>query len=318
MENIPGKFGKTVKDCRLPEQTKRKKHWTLLLVEDCGETVRIPFFRFILIFWALLTLAAVGTAAFYYYRYRDAVSEKQTFSALPADKEQQDPSPLPGIRSDIRPDIRKEKEKNLTAAPGQARQNPHKENQTGKEKLPAALSSKPDDPAEKNPDLPDRGTENKGESAGGKTPENAETQKQTVRAEEGAEKPAENLPNPKDARVSVDDFVWTYAESAGKLHVRFNIRNADPDAGPVSGEIFLLLEAGISSGKSLLLPGGNAVSGRPAEDAQGERFSISRFKTVEMEARNLGGKKHFTQARVFVYDDERHILLKQDAEIVFQ
>ncbi|MEE4357937.1 MAG: hypothetical protein V2I97_15825 [Desulfococcaceae bacterium] len=310
MENIPGKFGKTVKDCRLPEQTKRKKHWTLLLVEDCGETVRIPFFRFILIFWALLTLAAVGTAAFYYYRYRDAVSEKQTFSALPADKEQQGPSPLPGIRRD--------NEKKLTAAPGQARRTPHKENQTGKEKLPVSLSSKPDGPAEKNPDLPDTGSENKGESAGEKIPENAETQKQTVKAEEGTEKPAENLPNPKDARVSVDDFVWTYTESAGKLHVRFNIRNADPDAGPVSGEIFLLLETGISSGKSLLLPGGNAVSGSPPEDAQGERFSISRFKTVEMEARNVGGKKHFTQARVFVYDDERHILLKQDAGIVFQ
>ncbi|MGE0085783.1 MAG: hypothetical protein AB7S75_15340 [Desulfococcaceae bacterium] len=289
MENIPGKFQKTVKTCMLPQPEKRQGNWTLLLVEDSGRSIHIRWYKAWAAIAVLVLAAASGTAGFCYYMYHKVSAENLSLRVRMDKADTQNP---------------------LLAQSGQPASKAAGETENAET---AALP--PSSNAEKSgkPDM-QISSDKTGESD---TPSSSEkaaemtAQDKTDGESAGAEKSA--VPPFPDSRVSVGDFACSFSEHGEGLNIRFHILNTDPEAGPVSGQVFVILKTEKeASAQWLLLPDEKRISGKLPEDAAGESFSISRFRSVEMRAKGSKKPDEYKTATVIVSDENRNIMLEED------
>ncbi len=287
MENLQGNFQKTVKTCMLPQPAKRPGRWTLLLVEDCGRSIHIRWCNAWIVLALLLFAAASGTAVFCYCMYHTVLAENRSLRALAdeADKQRM----LLAQNRHLPAEADREAEKVVTVPLSDTEK-----------------TGKPDVSAD---------SDSTGEAVPPSSPE--ETAEMTAQ-DKTVDDPVSNAgesasPSVPAARVSVGDFACSFSERHESLDIRFYIRNADPDAGPVSGQVFVMLKPEEeSSPKWLLLPDGKTVSGKLPNDAEGKSFSISRFRSVEMKAKAQKKPDSYKTATVIIVDENRNILLETD------
>ncbi|MEZ4529243.1 MAG: hypothetical protein R2941_25315 [Desulfobacterales bacterium] len=288
MENLERKFRKTVKTCRLPQPAGRKKRWTVLLVEDSGQTIRITRPRTWIAVCLFLFAAVSATAVFTYCRYQTAAEENRSLPAL------------------------QDKPENPLLA--QSRSVPDADSQSQKAVHAEAASPSPSGEEEKSR-KPDAQADR--DKAGESAPPSSAEKGADAAAQEKAEKEtvseAEKGASPSlSPRVSAEDFSCSFSGQRESLNIRFHIRNTDPDAGPVSGQVFVILKPEKeSSRKWLLLPEGKTVSGKLPDDAAGESFSISRFRSVEMTAKEQKNPDAYKTATVIAVDEKENLMLEE-------
>ncbi len=277
----------------LPRPEKRQGRWTLLLVDDCGRSIQIRWCKAWIAIVLLLTGAASGTAVFTYCMYHTVSAENRSLRASPDKADKQNPILAQNRQTASKPAGDTEKTMTVPLRPDNSEKNGEPDVQADSDKT--------------------------GESAPPASPEKpAEPGVQDNTARESVSSAGENVsPAFSASRVSVGDFACSFSEQRESLDIRFHIRNTNPEAGPVSGLVFVILKTEEnSSPKWLLLPDGKTVSGKLPEDAAGESFSISRFRFVEIKAKGQKKSDEYKTATVIVSDENRNILLEENFPLV--
>ena len=235
----------------------------------------------------LLIAAASGTAVFTYYLYHTASAENRSLRAPLNKADAQNPLPAQNRQSASNA---AETEKGKTVPPqtvnAEKSRKPDGQADSGKTAAPAS-AEKPADPA---------------------------VQEKTV--SESVSNAGENV-SLSGSRVSVGDFFCSFSEQRESLDIRFHIRNITSETGPVSGQVFVILKPE-SSPAWLLLPEGKTFSGKIPEDAAGESFSISKFRSVEMRAKGQKKPDAYKTATVMVFDENRNIMLEEEFPVVME
>lgn len=286
MENIEGNIRKTVKTCMLPRPAKRPARWTLMLVEDCGRSIQIRWYKAWIAVCLFLFAAVSATAAFTYCRHHAAAAENRRLLAL-LDKAE---NPLLAQNRSVSDEDSK------------------------RQKAVHTEADFPSGDEEKSGKSVQADTDKTGESAPSSSAEKEADAAAQEKAEGESVSDAQKSASPSlSPRVSAEDFSCSFSQQRESLNIRFHIRNTDPDAGPVSGQVFVILktEKG-SSGKWLLLPEGKTFSGKLPDDALGESFSISRFRSVEMKAKEQKKPDEYKTAVLIILDENRNLMLEED------
>ncbi len=89
MENISRNLEKDVNKLKIPEQEKRKKRWTLLMIADNGKVVMLKGYKFFLGGLFALLLTATGVAIALSYLYMNLKSENTHLIADSSEAKQQ-------------------------------------------------------------------------------------------------------------------------------------------------------------------------------------------------------------------------------------
>lgn len=124
-------------------------------------------------------------------------------------------------------------------------------------------------------------------------------------------------PGPPPA-VSAENLVVSLYKKTVK--VDFNIKNVDSKSNRVSGHVVVVLKTQDGGpGEWITMPGQiELVSGKPTGKQIGEKFSISRFKSVDFKVRNIDKPNRFTTATVFIFTREGEPMLEKDFPITIQ
>ena len=138
-----------------------------------------------------------------------------------------------------------------------------------------------------------------------------------VEAESGkpsSDQPAENADAavaPKKATVAVADIVLTHNAGNKTLTARFRVKNTGARSSPVAGRCVVVLKTGVEDqGSWLTMPRVKMVDGQP-EGNRGSAFRISRFRDMEIKARDVADPSMYKSATVYVFDTSGNMLLEE-------
>ncbi len=111
------------------------------------------------------------------------------------------------------------------------------------------------------------------------------------------------------ASVAVDELAVAYAAGAGRLDVRFRLKNVGPPTAPVAGRCVVVFHGeGTEPAPWLAAPDVPLEAGRP-DGSKGRSFRIARFIDMEMHVDAPPDPSVFSQAVVYVFDSDGHTLL---------
>jgi len=113
--------------------------------------------------------------------------------------------------------------------------------------------------------------------------------------------------------IDVENLIVTHETNSKTLHVRFDLRNIDPNLNPVSGRTVVILKTDNQVYNNwLTLPFVPLVSGKPASTNAGRTFFISRFKTVKFSIAGQTNPNQYKTATVFIFSNKGEQLLEKD------
>lgn len=276
----------------LSKTSKKYGRKTLLLVGRDGNVKHVGWFRGLFVFCLLLLAVSIGAAGFFYYLYQQALLEIQMGRNALVESER---------RARNFADERKQYKERMLFA--EAKLNHREEN--GKTTGKAVDKTKKSAPVEKPAE--ESGENNKNGS-------DAKDTQQVDNSDETVNNLASVIPSPVDA----DDL--QVKKRGNKIRLEFNLKNVSPDSRPVSGHTVAVLKTNGASRNWLAMPEEvDLVSGKPDGAQTGERFRISRFKTINLAARydNMNPKK-FKIATVYIFDGEGVLLLEKDFSIAIE
>ncbi|MCP4112447.1 MAG: hypothetical protein GY749_44130 [Desulfobacteraceae bacterium] len=291
MENLSRKLEKELKNFTLPEHSKTVKKESLVLFDSYGnmKTKSLKWYKFLNIICFIMiyvTIAAVGGC---YVLYKKNMSFNGALKT-----------------SEQRIKILEAKYNDLAnrLAANTAETNPQdkeagKQAESQPESMPviSPLADKQEDTAETAPDSAEAVTDgNIFESGQDVEEDSPETE---IRVEE---KP-EPVQAEKFVPVAVENFDISYYRHRKSFMVKYNIKNIDANSNLISGYNMVVLKTNRADyGNWLALPAASLVSGRPSGEQLGESFVISRFKTVQLEAKTQTEPEKFVSAAVFVFN----------------
>ncbi|MCP4346794.1 MAG: hypothetical protein GY795_14860 [Desulfobacterales bacterium] len=297
MENLSRKLEKELKNFTLPEHSKTVKKESLVLFDSYGnmKTKSLRWHKMLNIICFIMiyvTIAAVGGC---YVLYKKNMSLNNALKTS-----EQRIKTLQAQNNDLA---------NRLAA-NTAQTNPQDE-EAGKqaknqpESMPAMTF-----PADKQEDEQEYTAETVPDSAEAVTDGNIFESGQDVVEEDSPEteiRVEEEKPEPVQAEkfvpVAVENFDISYYRHRKSFMVKYNIKNIDANSNLISGYNMVVLKTNQADyGNWMALPAASLVSGRPSGEQLGESFVISRFKTVQLEAKTQTEPEKFVSATVFVFN----------------
>jgi len=287
MEDLPGDLEKEITGWSLPKPSKRRPKWTLLFVGDDGRTRSIrPFKGLFYLFLGILMISLAANAILYVF-HRDGLKEKRRLAGELNQLRQQ----VDTLRYDkdvlmARMVMTRTRVKDSPPAPKPS-------------EGPVEVSPEPDaDPV----DVPTEKT------APPKTVAALESSRPTVSADS---QPSEDPP----VGVSVDELRVSRSETSEKtVFVHFNLRKIGRGNSNVSGRAFVVLRLAKDHARTrnLTIPWASLDDGLPAPTSRGQYFSISRFKPMKFERRNVKRLEQFSRLTVYVFDTAGELMLEKE------
>lgn len=117
------------------------------------------------------------------------------------------------------------------------------------------------------------------------------------------------------ARVSLTDIDISRSEAnENTVQVQFNLRKIGNQSETVSGHAFVVLRLAEDDPRprNVTIPWASLDSGKPAPTSRGQYFSISRFKPMKFERRNIRGLEKFSRLTAYVFDTAGGLLLEKE------
>ena len=288
MEDLPGDLEKEVAGRSIPKPSKRRPQWTLLFVGDDGRTRSVrPFKGLFYLFVGILMMSLITNAVLYVY-HKDGLREKRRLTGELNQLRQQ----VDTLRYDkdvlmarmVMNQTRREIPEATPAAPEET----------------STAPSEPEAPRREIPKAPPEPLETMAE------PEVPAPQPTTT---------ASNPPQEPTNRVSVEALSVSRSEaSENTVLVRFNLRKTDGESENVSGHAFVVLRLAEDAARTrnVTIPWVSLDNGTPSPTSRGQYFSISRFKPMKFERRNIKRLEQFSRLTVYVFNADGGLLLEQE------
>ena len=115
-----------------------------------------------------------------------------------------------------------------------------------------------------------------------------------------------------DFSVAVENFMVSHASDSVNLKAQFKIKNTTPEFQKVAGHAVVVLKSNdLPRHKWLVMPAVGLVGDKPS-GRNGKRFSIQRFRTMNLTSRTPKHSDEFRTAAVYVYLKSGELLLEED------
>ena len=112
--------------------------------------------------------------------------------------------------------------------------------------------------------------------------------------------------------VAVENFIVSHASDSANLKAQFKIKNTTPQLQKVAGHAVVVLKSNdLPRNKWLVMPAVGLVGDRPS-GRNGKRFSIQRFRTMNLTTRTPAHSDQYRTAAVYVYLKSGELLLEED------
>jgi len=272
-----------------PKKTKRPgtdRRWTLLFIGDHGNVITLKRFKAIVLATACVLLLALGALAVFIFLNEGIHRENQEFKKRIADSRKR----IEALRhekeilmarlvlseSKIKANISKGHE-------GQTQENITKQI---KEKLQAAQKSETPKVNIKKPLVP-------------------QTTQPALTGLEAQDSEAV-------FSVAVENFTVLHESDSADLRAQFKIKNTSPDSQKVAGHAVVVLKSNdLPKHKWLVMPAVGLVGDKPS-GKNGKKFSIQRFRTMNLTSRAPNHSDEFRTAAVYVFFKSGELLLEED------
>ena len=272
-----------------PKKTKRPgtdRRWTLLFIGDHGNVITLKRFKAIVVAIASIFLLTIGVMAVLIFLNAGFHNENQEFKKRLEDSHKR----IETLRHEkeilmarLVLSESKIKEKVSKDRPGRI-----EENTTPQRKQKSKAAPKSETPKV-----------NKKKSLDPQT-----TQKVTTGPEAPDSEP--------DFSVAVENFLVSHAADSVNLNAQFKIKNTTPQSQKVAGHAVVVLKSNdLPRHKWLVMPAVGLVGDKPS-GRNGKRFSIQRFRTMNLTTRTPKHSDEFRTAAVYVYLKSGELLLEED------
>ena len=272
-----------------PKKKKRPgtdRRWTLLFIGDDGNVITLKRFKAIVLATASIFLLTIGGMAVLIYLNAGFHNENQEFKKRLEDSQKR----IETLRHEkeilmarLVLSESKIKEKVSKGHPGRVQ-----ENTTAQSKQKSKTAPKSEAP-----------------KVNKKKPSNPQT---TQTAATGPETPDSE----PDFSVAVENFMVSHASDSVNLNARFKIKNTTPQSQKVAGHAVVVLKSNdLPRHKWLVMPAVGLVGDKPS-GRNGKRFSIQRFRTMNLTSRTPKHSDEFRTAAVYVYLKSGELLLEED------
>jgi hypothetical protein len=115
--------------------------------------------------------------------------------------------------------------------------------------------------------------------------------------------------------VAVENFMVSHASDSAGLNAQFKIKNTSPESKKVAGHAVVVLKSNdLPKHKWLVMPAVGLVGDKPS-GKNGKRFSIQRFRTMNLTSRTPKHSDEFRTAAVYVYLKTGELLLEEDFSV---
>ncbi len=112
--------------------------------------------------------------------------------------------------------------------------------------------------------------------------------------------------------VAVENFIVSHASDRADLNAQFKIKNTSPESQKVAGHAVVVLKSkDLPKHKWLVMPAVGLVGDKPSGKS-GKRFSIRRFRTMNLTSKTPKHSDKFRTAAVYVYLKSGLLLLEED------
>ena len=112
--------------------------------------------------------------------------------------------------------------------------------------------------------------------------------------------------------VAVENFIVSHASDRADLNAQFKIKNTSPESQKVAGHAVVVLKSKeLPKHKWLVMPAVGLVGDKPSGKS-GKRFSIQRFRTMNLTSKTPKHSDKFRTAAVYVYLKSGKLLLEED------
>ena len=112
--------------------------------------------------------------------------------------------------------------------------------------------------------------------------------------------------------VAVENFMVSHASDSPDLNAQFKIKNTSPESQKVAGHAVVVLKSNdLPKHKWLVMPAVGLVGDKPS-GKNGKRFSIQRFRKMNLTSRTPKHSDEFRTAAVYVYLKTGELLLQED------
>jgi hypothetical protein len=272
-----------------PKKTKRPgadRRWTLLFIGDHGNVITLKHFKAIVIGIGFLFFLAVVVAAVLFFQNQGALNQTKDLQKRFADSERQ----IEKLRHEkeilmarlVRAEARTKE--NIAAEP----QIPQKA-ETVEPKAPSPVAPKPVKVVKKKPAVA-----------------------QATPPEPAPVEPEEIEPV---VSVAVDNFKVEREPGNNNLNAQFKIKNTSKPSQRVSGRIVVVLKGDdLQVDQWLVMPAVGLAVDKPS-GKRGKRFSILRFRTMNITSKAPRHSDQFQAAAVYVFDETAELLLEQEFSV---
>lgn len=272
-----------------PKKTNRPgtdRRWTLLFIGDHGNVITLKRFKAIVLATASMFLLTIGVVAVLIFLNASFHNENQEFKKRLEDSQKR----IETLRHEkeilmarLVLSESKIKEKVSKGHQGRVQENT---TQQSKQKSKAA-------PKSETPRV------NKKKSLGRQTTQTVTTGPETPDSE-------------PDFSVAVENFIVSHASDSVNLNAQFKIKNTTPEFQKVAGHAVVVLKSNdLPRHKWLVMPAVGLVGDKPS-GRNGKRFSIKRFRTMNLTSRTPKHSDEFRTAAVYVYLKSGELLLEED------
>jgi hypothetical protein len=272
-----------------PKKTRRPgtdRRWTLLFIGDHGNVITLKRFRAIVLATACVFLLTIGALAILIFLNAGAHKENQEFKKRIEDSRERIETlrhekeilmaRLVLSESKIKASISK-------GHPGQVSKNT---TDPVKPKLPATPKTETPKVNKKKPSVP-----------------------QTIQSVPTGLETPDSEPV---FSVAVENFIVSQASDSPDLNAQFKIKNTTPESQKVAGHAVVVLKSNdLPKHKWLVMPAVGLVGDKPS-GKKGKRFSIQRFRTMNLTSRTPKHSDEFQTAAVYVYLKSGELLLEED------
>jgi len=287
MEDLPGDLEKEVAGRSVPKPSKRRPKWTLLFVGDDGRTRSVrPFKGLFYLFVGILVVSLIANVALYVF-HKDGLKENKRLAGE-----------LNQLRQQV-DTLRYDKDVLMARmVMTQTRRETGPAPPVPPEK-PAAIPPEPEASPRKTPSEPPE-------------PMVAAAEPDIPGSPQSAIAPPPEAPK---VRVSVESLNVSRSEvNDNTVLVRFNLRKMNQGSDNISGHAFVVLRLAESEARTrnVTIPWASLDNGTPSPTSRGQYFSISRFKPMKFERRNIKRLEQFSRLTVYVFNAEGDLLLEEE------
>lgn len=274
-----------------PKRTKRPgtdRRWTLLFIGDHGNVVTLKRFKAIVLATAGVFLLTIGALAVLYFLNTGIHKENQEFKKRIKDSRKR-------IET-----LRHEKEilmARLVLSESKIKENISKGQQ-------GRVREKSSDQAKQKPRAAAKAETPKAKK---KPSEPQITQAMPAGSETHDSEPVFS--------VAVENFIVSRASDSADLNAQFKLKNTTPESQKVAGHAVVVLKSkDLPTHKWLVMPAVGLVGDKPS-GKNGKRFSIQRFRTMNLTSRTPKHSDEFRTAAVYVYLKSGELLLAEDFQV---